>query len=137
MNVKATSEQGYACSDFLFVQKISHTLHCSSAFAKKYVCVGYSLASALITPLAHYHLFASCACGAYVSFLVVLFKSGRALLCSDFLCKHKKSVARAAAPPLSQKRHGKSLGSFVNALAVALLPITFLQVRLRRWYLFW
>ena len=36
----------------------------------------------------------------------------------------------------SAKRHGKSLGSVASALAVALLPTTFLRLRLRAWYLF-
>ena len=40
-------------------RKISHTLRHSSSFAKGHIRVGYSVASALITPLAHYQPFAS------------------------------------------------------------------------------
>ena len=42
-----------------------HFIGCRSFFAKRHVCVGYSLASALITPLAHYHLFARNVSAAY------------------------------------------------------------------------
>ena len=52
-----------------FLSKISHPpTSLLLLFRKKALRVGYSLASALITPFAHYHLFASCAFGAYISF---------------------------------------------------------------------
>ena len=47
-----------ACSDF-FIQKIRvRSYRCSSFFAKSHVHVGYSFASAFVTPLAYYQLFA-------------------------------------------------------------------------------
>ncbi len=54
-----TSDQALLVPIFLFHKKISHPRRCSSFSAKGHVHVGYSLASALITPLAHYQLFAA------------------------------------------------------------------------------
>ena len=59
--ISATSEWTLLHSDFLFHKKSVITLRHSSFFAKGHVRVGYSLASALITPLAHYQPFAVCA----------------------------------------------------------------------------
>ena len=47
-------------------RKISHMLRHSSSFAKGHIRVGYSVASALITPLAHYQPFA-CETSAQIS----------------------------------------------------------------------
>ena len=44
---------------FFYYRKISHVRCHSSSFAKGHIRVGYSIASALITPLAHYQPFAS------------------------------------------------------------------------------
>ena len=59
--ISATSEWTLLHSDFLFHKKSVITLRHSSSSAKGHVRVGYLLASALITPLAHYQPFAVCA----------------------------------------------------------------------------
>ena len=59
--ISATSEWTSLHSDFLFHKKSVITLRNSSSSTKGHVRVGYSLASALITPLAHYQPFAVCA----------------------------------------------------------------------------
>ena len=76
-----------------FLSKISHPpTSLLLLFRKKALRVGYSLASALITPFAHYHLVASCACGAYVSF---------------WQLNPPRSKVRFAGIPMSQSEHLK------------------------------
>ena len=52
-----TSERTLLRSDFCLHKNQSHAPS-FLLFAKRHARVGYSVASALITPLAHYHLFA-------------------------------------------------------------------------------
>ena len=55
----STSEQAIYRLLWFFLQKIrAHSCRCSSFIAKGHICVGYSVASAFITPLAHYQPFA-------------------------------------------------------------------------------
>ena len=55
----STSEQAIYRLLCFFLQKIrAHSCRCSSFIAKGHICVSYSVASAFITPLAHYQPFA-------------------------------------------------------------------------------
>ena len=88
----------------IFYAKIRvRSCRCSSLFAKGHAHAGYSLASALITPLTRYQPFARCASGTSI-FRSSAFshKSKLYIACSDFLCK-KSEFAHAAAPPYSQR----------------------------------
>ena len=91
---------------FFFGKKNIRLLPCSSSFAKRLVRVGYSLASALISPLAHYHLFARFSpFNAHFCFSLV-----RAKFALLRFSLSRKSSACFLAPPLSQK------GSFTSAI---------------------
>ena len=63
----APRRNGLRSIPIFLCRKISHMLRHSSFFAKGHIRVGYSVASALITPLAHYQPFSSCAFGTYIS----------------------------------------------------------------------
>ena len=57
--LESPRRNGLCCVPIFLCRKIGHTRRRSSSFVKRHIRVGYSLASALITPLAHYHLFTS------------------------------------------------------------------------------
>ena len=84
-----TSEQALLVPIFLFHKKISHPRRCSSFSAKGHVHVGYSLASALITPLAHYQPFAAVRLTALAFF------------CSSFSAKRHARFAYSLASALT------------------------------------
>ena len=87
----ATSEWTSLHSDFL-CRKISHMLRHSSFIAKGHIRVGYSVTSALITPLAHYQPFASVP-AARISLWFGFFKSEQALYrLLRFFCKNQSSL---------------------------------------------
>ena len=78
----------------IFYAKIRvRSCRCSSLFAKGHAHAGYSLASALITPLTRYQPFARCASGTSI-FRSSAFshKSKLYIACSDFLCKNQSSL---------------------------------------------
>ena len=83
------------------LQKNIRPLPCSSFFAKAHVHVGYSVASALITPLALYQPFARAPAALSVSKQSPSSTPKQSSLCSVFLCR--KTSARFLAPPFSQK----------------------------------
>ena len=115
---RAPHRNGLCSVPIFLCRKISHTRRCSSFFAKRHVCVGYSLASALITPLAHYHLFARNASAAH-GHLFCSREPRRNGLCSVpiFLCRKISHALRRSSSFV--KSHAQFACSFVNALATA------------------
>ena len=65
----APRRNGLRSIPIFLCRKISHMLRHSSFIAKGHIRVGYSVASALITPLVRYQPFASCTYGAWIYFI--------------------------------------------------------------------